>query len=665
MISIFSTNLIRKIIYLGITLISILSLSYILSERTPFHGDEFYTLDITKVHKPVPYQYFVSKIINSIAEVKPSHTFILRLTSIFFTCLGVILLFLFFPKTKLELFLLSILIITNPFILSMSILFRYYSYYFMSSILTFIFLVILFNRFKLKTQIILGIIGSIGSIFHLYILNALQFGFALLRSTLIDLVKNLEARIILISIFFIVFIVFLVNPQLIWQLFIGLNITGHASVDPNSAQILGFTKSTFIKPFYAVYQMIFGLDIAPTYSFYFIVMFIFLAIIFLLILWRIYFSEKQTFIGLLFYHIIPFFVVYYFFQTLSLPGATQLESKHGMLIFPLILYLAIKSHNYLSPKINIVFIIVLVSAQLMGMVKTFGKQNINWEKIATQSHLALYKTDDSALLMDGRSREIYNFFSQSNKTSYPVHYTWQNIDSLKSKLNDKTKLVLLLNDYKSYTSLSLRQNWASRFSSENRFSGLESLLVYLNYHFKLKDSYVSYPTFFYILEKKETPNDYQTFSVWQHHLKDLKLPIQIESSMLLSSVLIAQNEVAELQNDSTFIFNLENISNIHSLGDTIGIIESGLNKTNIIYGKNSWDIFSDYHGIEPNNDFLYHSWRHTPLISGSINYTGSYFSHNLKLYKIKLNHQAEMITVSNLSKSSKIRVWVKDELFSN
>jgi len=246
-----------------------------------------------------------------------------------------------------------------------------------------------------------------------------------------------------------------------------------------------------------------------------------------------------------------------------------------------------------------------------------------------------------------------------------VHYTWQNIDSLKSKLNDKTKLVLLLNDYKSYTSLSLRQNWASRFSSENRFSGLESLLVYLNYHFKLKDSYVSYPTFFYILEKKETPNDYQTFSVWQHHLKDLKLPIQIESSILLSSVLIAQDEVAELQNDSTFIFNLENISNPHSLGDTIGIIESGLNKTNIIYGKNSWDIFSDYHDIEPNNDFLYHSWRHTPLISGSINYMGSYFSHNLKLCKIKLNHQTEMITVSNLSKSSKIRVWVKEKLISN
>ncbi len=644
---------------MGITLTSVLCLSYFLSEQTPFHGDEFYTLDIAKVHKPVPYQYFVSKIIDSIKEVKPSDTFNLRFTSIFFTCLGVILLFLFFPKTKLELFLLSILIITNPFILSMSILFRYYSYYFMSSILTFIILVIGFDRFKLKTQIILGIAGSIGSIFHMYVLNALQFGIALLKSTMIDLVKNVKLRIVLMSIFLIIIIVFLISPQLIWKLFIWLNISGHASVDPNSVQILGFTKSTLVKPFYAVYQMIFGLDIAPTYSFYLIAMFIFISIVFSFILWRTYCSEKQIFIRLLFYNIIPFFIVYYFFQTLSLPGATQLESKHGILVFPVILYLAIKSHNYLSPLINTVFIIVLVTAQLMGMVKTLGKQNTDWKKIAMQSHLALSKTDDSALLMDGRSREIYNFFSQTFETVYPVHYTWQNIDSLKSKLNDKKKLVLLLNDYKSYTSLSLRQNWASRFSSENRFSGLKNILDYLNYYFEVKDSYVSYPTFCYILEKKKVPNNLQSFSVWEHHLKDLKLPIQIEDSMLLSSVLIHQDETLSMQNDSIIIFNLENISTLNSFGDTIGIIESDFDTIQMIYGENCWDIFSDYHDIEPNNDFLVHSWNHTPLISGSIQYTGSYYKHKSKLYNIKLNHTTKRISVSNLSQFTKIRVWVK------
>ena len=188
--SIYSTILIRKLIYLGIIGFTLICLSYTLSSQTPFSGDEFYTLDIEKVYKPVPYKYFVSGVIDSINEIKPLDTFNLRFTSIFFTLLGIILLILFFPETKLELSVLSILIITNPFILSISIFFRYYSYYFMSSILAFIFLIVLFDRFKLRTKIIIGFIGSIGSIFYLYILNALQFGFALLKSLIMESNKS-------------------------------------------------------------------------------------------------------------------------------------------------------------------------------------------------------------------------------------------------------------------------------------------------------------------------------------------------------------------------------------------------------------------------------------------------------------------------------------------
>ena len=664
MILIFSTTLVRKIIYLGVTLITVFCLSYILSNQTPFSGDEFYTLDIKKIYKPIPYQYFVSEVIDSINEIKPSHIFNLRFTSVIFTCVGVLLLILFFPKTKLELSLLSILIITNPFILSMSILFRYYSYYFMSSILAFILLVIKFDRFNLKTKILIGSIGSIGSIFYLYVLNALQFGFALLKSIIMELVTDLRIRRILITALFLVFIAFVFNPKLIWQFFYTLNITGHAGVNLNSTQILGLSKSTLIKPFYAVFQMLFGLDLTPTHSIYIIALFILIAIIYTVILWRIWCNEKQLFIVLLFHIIIPFFVVYYFFQSLSLPGATQLEPKHGMLIFPLIFYLAIKSHNYLSPGMHIIFISALVSAQLTGMVKSFDKQNTDWNKIAIKSHTALSEIDDSAILMDGRSKEIYHFFSQGYAKDYPVHYTWEDIDSLLGTLLDKSKLVLLLNDYKSYTDLSLRQNWNADATSNNRFVKLQKLLEHFNYHFEIKDSYISYPTFYYVLEKKATPNTYKSFSVWEHHLKDLKLPIQIENSMLLSSVLISQNEKVSVQNDSIIVFNLEHVFSQDTYGDTVGVIESDSEKKYLIYGENSWDIFSDFNDVMPNNDLVIHRWEHTPLISGSINYKGSYFSHESKLFKTSVDNRSNKILITNRSINSNIRVWSR-KVFSN
>jgi len=77
-----------------------------MSERTKLSGDEFYTLDIERIHKPLPYKYIVSKIISSIGDIKPKHTFSLRLTSVFFTCIGILLLLMFVPKNKQELLLL-------------------------------------------------------------------------------------------------------------------------------------------------------------------------------------------------------------------------------------------------------------------------------------------------------------------------------------------------------------------------------------------------------------------------------------------------------------------------------------------------------------------------------------------------------------------------------
>ena len=136
----------------------------------------------------------------------------------------------------------------------------------MSSVLTLIILVLEFERFKLKTKITLGFLGSIGSVFYLFVLNALQFGMAFIVTSLFEIVKNNKLKYGLFGIGIIGISIFILNPILIWKLLYMFNITGHAAIDLNSVQIMGFGRSTFIKPFYAMFQMIFGPYIAPTYS---------------------------------------------------------------------------------------------------------------------------------------------------------------------------------------------------------------------------------------------------------------------------------------------------------------------------------------------------------------------------------------------------------------
>ena len=532
----------------------------------------------------------------------------------------------------------------------------------MSSVLTLIILVLEFERFKLKTKITLLFLGSIGSVFYLFVLNALQFGMAFIITSLFEIIKSNKLKYGLFSIGLIGISIFILNPILIWKLLYMFNITGHAAIDLNSVQIMGFGMSTFIKPFYAMFQMIFGPYIAPTYSILIGGLFLFLGAMFSIILYRNYMDNKKIFFRSLYFVIIPFFIIYYFFQTLSLPGATQLEPKHGMLLFPLILYLTVKSHHYLSPTMHAFFFIGIISAQLSGMVKAFDKQDTDWNKIAIQSHLELSDIDNHAILMDGRSREIYNFYSQGFDNSCPVYFTWENIDSIKTKLKDKSKLLLLLNDYKSYINLSLRQNWNAATGSEGRYSGLQDIMNYLNYYYHIKDSYVSYPTFFYVLERKVQPNKDRSFGVWKHHLKDLKLPIENEAgSKVYSSVLVNPQNSINVNLSSEVILNLENSISKLLNGDTVGFIQTYEYKYPLIYGENIWDIFSDYYKSSVNESNVFFKWAHTPLISGSIQYYGSFFKHEARIFRINNHDFNGRGKIVNTTENSSIRIWVHNK----
>ena len=233
------------------------------------------------------------------------------------------------------------------------------------------------------------------------------------------------------------------------------------------------------------------------------------------------------------------------------------------------------------------------------------------------------------------------------------------MDSLTTSINKNEKIVLLLNDYKSYTPLTIEQNWNAASSSLNRVKGLDSLLVLLNRDYQLVDSYINYPTFLYLLEKKERKSNEKSFGVWEHHLKDLILPVDISSrEKIFSSLLVQPGDSVMIKPDSALALNLENSNNI-SIGASIGTITANGKEINLIKGENIWDIFAEFYDENVDENKVVHSWYHTPLVSGSISYKGSYFKHQAGIYSLNLDKlDGSRIKIINTSKVSSIRVWI-------
>jgi hypothetical protein len=651
-----------KLPYLISTILIVICSSYFLSKNIPFTGDEFYTLDIEKIHKPIPYRVVVSQTIERFNPITPENIFSLRFTSILFTLVSIILWYLYFIRDKYEAMIFSILIITSSFLLQETIFFRYYSYYFLTSTFTFLFLIRWINQFTTNQKLIFSFIGIVISTYIFFILNALQYAFYFLYVLLFDKIKDVRYRIIFTFSSAILFLYVLFNPALIWETLNWINMSGHGNIDMASSNIRGFTLSIIIKPFYAFFQMVFGKNVAPSESFIIILLFFIISFFIVNLLYNILCQDKKLFITYLSIGLIPFLFLYYFLEVNSLPGFTQLETKHGMLLYPIIIALVVKAPKYLSPLKSYLFIGVIFISQLIGMQNTYKKNNTDWDLVTDKVNNYLKYENSQKILMDGRSMGTFNFYNQNLKIEKMISYTWEPIDSLESGIKDKERLVLLLNDYKSYTPLTLEQNWNAASGSLDRVEKLNMILKIVNKDYYLDDSYVSYPTFLYLLKKKvDGPDNIVSAGVWQHHLKDLDLPIKSDKKNdILSSIIIQPGDSVEVMSDSILVFNLENSYQEIEVGDTVGFMELNRVQIPLILGKNIWDVFAEFRDEEINESNVFHSWIHKPLVSGSIKYEGSYFHHTANLYTMNTHYSPEVIKVINNSGKSNIRFWTSN-----
>ena len=159
------------------TLIFLLTiLGYLLSGNRAFEGDELGTLiEIEKIHKPVPYKKIILNWINILKPINVKEIFLLRLSSLFFAAITIFLWFFLFIRSRLESILFFIILVTSSFFLNQSIYFRYYSYYILTSSITFFLLTRFFQRFSINLKLFLCLIGLFISPLIFHVLNGIQY----------------------------------------------------------------------------------------------------------------------------------------------------------------------------------------------------------------------------------------------------------------------------------------------------------------------------------------------------------------------------------------------------------------------------------------------------------------------------------------------------------
>jgi hypothetical protein len=650
----------EKLPFIILGVFSFILLSLLLSQKASFSGDEFYTLDVSNVLKPIPYRIFVSIFIENIG-IGPDKSLLLRLSSTFFMVIGILLWYIFITNNKRQIFVFTCIIISSSFLLVESFYFRYYSYYFLTSTSTFLFLQLLFKKSLLK-KMTFSFVGMCLSPLLLYWFNFFQFASFFIYILFFEVIKNKKIKYILFAISSIVILYIVYNPNILWIVINKIKISNHLPLyDYNSNLNItkGLTFSIAVKPFYSIYQMFFGYTLTPTSQLFIIPLFVAIAISYIYLIKKIYINNKKLIFEYSFIFVIPLFTIFYFLESISPPGFTQLYAKHAMLFYPLLILILLKSEDYVSrKKMNIIIFLVLI-AQLSGSIDTFRTEFINWQEVSDETEQYISNQENSIVVVDDITDKIIKYYKPNTKINI-INYLNFNQDTLKNIIQNSNIIVLLISDYKTYTPLKLEQVWQVGSSTEPDFKKLKFTLNFINKYFYLNDSYVIYPTFLYFYKRNfQGISKNGISSVWGQSLKDIRMPIINDSGeKILSSKLINSKENIELQSNSKLVLNLENSLDEYFFGDTIGFVKYCDINIPLIKGINIWDIFSDFNGEPVEKTKVFHSWYHSPLISGSIRYNGSLYKHKAQIYYLNLEFcVGSSIKVYNISNKNILRIW--------
>ena len=408
------------------------------------------------------------------------------------------------------------------------------------------------------------------------------------------------------------------NLDKIWKL---IFIYGTVAGD-----IRGWGMQSLLKPPLSIFQYLAGYELLPTERMWVLVLFILTGLLLIGGL-LISLTKPTQQSDYLFAGIIPFLATFLLLEPITMPGATNLESKHAMFfMFWMTYYLVVAINFARSIGWRLMYSIPAVMIVVVGMYYSFTTTKPDWRRIGQ-----LLEGCDM-VFTDGPTRQTLNFYTTSLDPKPLIETIWDTIQ-VRLLLNKSNSVAFVLSDYKQYQLLTKEQMWNTGTSSLERFSHINTFFSTLEKaNYRAMDTYTHYPLLAYQLSKQKKRSLLPWF--YGYPYADLHFPLSIGQDTLLGMHVYQQGDTLLL--DQSFYYLIE--------------AQPGLGDTSLTILRSSRDsLHTDFNPLIPEENTFrsvccralqdyekpVYEWYKRPLLSSSLAYPGSMLPGRGKIFRFQ------------------------------
>ncbi|OGW90174.1 MAG: hypothetical protein A3A73_00910 [Omnitrophica bacterium RIFCSPLOWO2_01_FULL_50_24] len=404
----------------------------------------------------------------------------------------------------------------------------------------------------------------------------------------------------------------------------------------------GFSLKSVVRVPFAIYMFIFGPNMSP-FQFWFTLP---VGLLSLFLFLRGLYQERAALFGKLFLFLfaIPFALLFYIAEPLSIPNFAHLGPKYVIFALPLWslgIALGVESASRRWKAVVVSFLtfasVVLLIEYYHPAFSYYAVNDVHYQKASDL--LQKHKLENILFVVDGRASEPFNFYNQGALVDQAQVTPDDFIVMPEEQLASYSAVAVSAADWTAYHSV-----WT--INAKDRLDTNVQMLQILQRDWELLDGYVDYPFFFYLFGRGQ-PSDRNRNEIpipvefYDFRYADIDLPIVVGDHALRGSFhLDAEHNswssalVSGFLNESvlSIYWNLE-ASGALRLGERLGQItihdsNGNILSVPIVNGENVLDVFPGLYREDVKTltrARVAKSWLKQPLISTSVRYPGSFY----------------------------------------
>ena len=623
-----------------------LFLSVYYSVLLPWGGDEWYTYNQSSI-MAVPNTILVLCLKSVLGAISVHNYLLYRQIGLFWVMIGLVFLLGRIQSSsqfvsRVAIFH-SLYLVFSSYVFFQEQYFRYYGFYLLISFLFFYLLWQFDDQYASKRKYLYALL-FVSPFLHLFL------GWQLFWYILIKEFTQASRKT---KVVFLVFLIVVTIPVAVfWKPLMAFVLPMvDDGLEVTSLELRGLSLGLLVKPIYALFQFMFGYDVEPTENWFVLGLFSIAGVAFIYRLYRLKSENPGLFRLTILAGIVPILSMHWILEPLTLPGATQFESKHALFFLPLFLAVFVPARIDKRFIVTYALPMVVLASVGLGSVASFSVPRADWDKIVI---LAMdVQAKGGVVVVDGRAQGNFFFYSKGKVDPVKVISVYDVADE-EDLIVNAPAVLLVTNDWKSYQILSLKQNWNTGSGTEERFNKVAHLLHIVRETDKVcTGSYGSYPLFAFRYESaiKHDSVSQPKPGFFDLPYQDITLPINKGGVEVYGCQQLAAGDSLDLGNTNSgelSIYHVVSSEDFLPEGTLIGRIESSVGSVALILGAAGADTYSAVYSRPIKEADKWHVWHKRPVFSQSLRYPGSLWPSEGVIYLSRFSiHSGAQIVVTH------------------